>query len=143
MATAYSMTTRASGPSLPIIEKQQGLWDEQQIGLRSIVTIYIRNHPVHNTQHPRCPVRSTYRTAISSPALRLVQGLAPRAVHGGAIDAAVPQAAATMGPSARLTKKFDRASRNALVAMVSAASRLRAEYTRIAGHDWAPQFRAK
>ena len=39
MATAYSMTTRASGPSLLIIEKQQDLWDEQQFALRSIVAI--------------------------------------------------------------------------------------------------------
>ena len=35
----YFMATMASGPSLPIIEKQQGLWDEQQSALRSIVTI--------------------------------------------------------------------------------------------------------
>ena len=39
MVTAYLLTTRASGPSLPIIEKQQGLWDEQQSGLGSIVTM--------------------------------------------------------------------------------------------------------
>ena len=39
MATAYSMTTRAPGPSLLIIEKQQDLWDEQQPALESVVTI--------------------------------------------------------------------------------------------------------
>ena len=33
------MTTRTSGPSLLIIEKQQGLWDEQQSALKSIVAI--------------------------------------------------------------------------------------------------------
>ena len=36
MATAYPLTTRASGPSVLIIEKQQGQWDQQYPVLKSI-----------------------------------------------------------------------------------------------------------
>ena len=39
MTTASPMTSRASGPSLLIIEKQQGQWDQQQTALMYNMTI--------------------------------------------------------------------------------------------------------